>query len=66
MPPTVKNLKTGAFNEPMVIFPLSQYEILMEYMEEIEDQLAVIERANEPVVSQKKVDALFKKKFEKK
>lgn len=63
---TIKQLKTSEFNEPMVMFPLSQYKSLMEYLEDMEDQLAVKERADEPTISQKKVDELFKKKFGKK
>ena len=45
---TVKHLKETEFKEPMVIFPLKQYETLMEYIEDIEDSLSVMERINEP------------------
>ena len=40
-----------------------QYDTLMEYLEDIEDRLSVIERINEPTISQKEVDENFKKKF---
>jgi len=60
---TVKHLKEPGFKEPMVIFPLKQYEALMEYLEDIEDRLSVKERINEPVISQKEVDNKFNKKF---
>lgn len=45
----------------MVIFPLKQYENLLEYVEDLEDHLAVMVRQNEPVVSQDEVEALFKR-----
>jgi len=50
----------------MVIFPLKQYEALMEYLEDIEDRLSVKERLNEPTLSQEKVEEYFTKKFGKK
>jgi len=62
---TVKRLKEQTFSEPMVIFPLQQYENLLEYVEDLENRLAVIERVNEPVVSQEEVEKLFKRKFDK-
>lgn len=46
----------------MVIFPLKQYEALMEYMEDIEDRLSVKERLNEPTLSQEEVEESFSKK----
>ena len=61
---TVKHLKGQTFSEPMVIFPLKQYENLLEYIEDLEDRLAINDRMNEPVVSQEEVNMLFKKKFD--
>ena len=49
---TVKHLKEQTFCEPMVIFPLKQYENFLEYVDDLEDRLAVKERVNEPGVSQ--------------
>ena len=60
---TVKHLNESGFKEPMVIFSLKQYEMLMEYAEDVEDRLAVITRANEPDVSQQEVEEMFVKKF---
>ncbi len=60
---TVKHIKEPGFKEPMVIFPLKQYETLMEYLEDIEDRLSVIERINEPNISQEEVEKKFRKKF---
>ena len=60
---TVKRLKDQEFKEPMVVFPLKQYETLLDYIEEIEDRLSVMERLNEPTISQEEVEANFKKKF---
>ena len=62
----IKNIKETGFREPMVIFPLKQYEALMEYLEDIEDRLSVKERLNEPTLSQEKVEEYFTKKFGKK
>ena len=63
MPLPAKHIKTQEFKEPMVIFPLKQYETLMEYLEDIEDRLSVMERLNEPVISQDKVEESFARKF---
>ena len=60
---TVKHLNETGFKEPMVIFPLKQYESLIEYLEDIEDRLAVITRTNEPNISQQEVEEMFIKKF---
>ena len=60
---TVKHLKEKGFKEPMVIFPLKQYETLIEYLEDIEDRLSVMERKNEPNISQKDVEKKFNRKF---
>lgn len=59
----VENLKAGECNEPMVIFPLRQYEDLMSYIEDIEDRLAIIDRKNEPDISKQAFDKLFEQKF---
>lgn len=63
---TIKHLKESGFKEPMVVFPLKQYEDLMEYLEDMEDRLSVIERLNEPDISQEEVEKKFRKKFGKK
>ncbi len=62
----IKNIKETEFREPMVIFPLKQYEALIEYLEDIEDRLSIKERLNEPTLSQEKVEEYFSKKFGKK
>lgn len=59
-------IKDKSLNEPMVLFPLRQYEKLMEYLEDIEDRLAIIERADEPDIPSEEVEKKFKKKFLKK
>jgi hypothetical protein len=58
-----KHPKESGYKEPMVIFPLKQYETLMEYLEDIEDRLSVMERENEPVISQEEAEEIFRKKF---
>lgn len=60
---SVKNLKDTQFKEPMVVLPLQQYEALMEYLEDLEDRFAVIERANDENIPWEKVEKKFKKKF---
>jgi hypothetical protein len=63
MSPTTKPLKDQVFKEPMVVFPLKQYESLMDYIEEMEDRLAIKEREDEPAVSQEEVEKRFMEKF---
>jgi hypothetical protein len=63
---TIKHIKEPGFKEPMVIFPLKQYETLMEYLEDIEDRLSVKERINEPNIPLEEVEKKFNKKFGKK
>ncbi|MEI6697218.1 MAG: hypothetical protein WCO13_14280 [Bacteroidota bacterium] len=60
---TIKHHNEAGFKEPMVIFPLKQYESLMEYVEDIEDRLSVLQRIDEVVVSQQEVDKKFDEKF---
>ena len=36
----VKHIKESKINEPMVMFPLRQYDELMDYLEDMEDRLA--------------------------
>lgn len=50
-------------NEPMVIFPLKEYEDLMEYMEEMEDRLSIMDRKKDVVLTQEEVEKDFEKKF---
>ena len=50
-------------NEPMVIFPLKEYEDLMEYMEEIEDRLSIMDRKEDSILTQEQVEKDFEKKF---
>jgi len=59
-------IKDKNLNEPMVLFSLRQYNKLMEYLEDIEDRIAVNERSNEPDVIWEDVEKKFKKKFRKK
>jgi cell division septum initiation protein DivIVA len=63
MTQTVKDIKEKEFNEPMVVFPLKQYETLLEYIEDIEDRLAITERINEPDIGQDEVENRFNEKF---
>lgn len=63
MASNVKHLKDQDFNEPMVVFHLKQHENLMGYVEDIEDRLSILERQNEPTVSQEEVDENFRNKF---
>jgi len=60
---TIKHFNEQGFKDPMVIFPLKQYESLMEHLEDIEDRLSVMERTNEPTISQEEVEAKFIQKF---
>jgi hypothetical protein len=60
MSSTAKQFKEQVFKEPMVFFPLKQYENLMEYIEEIEDRLAILERETEPTITQQELEVCFK------
>ena len=62
-PPAVKLMKEAKFREPMAILPLRKYNDLIEYLEDLEDQLAVIERSKEPEIPVEEVEKKFKKKF---
>lgn len=59
----IENLNSLNINEPMVIFPLKQYQELIDYIEEIEDRLTIKERLDEPEVSAQDFDKLFEDKF---
>jgi hypothetical protein len=63
MSSTAKQFKEQVFKEPMVVFPLKQYENLMEYIEEIEDRLAILERETEPTIMQQELEVRFREKF---
>ena len=63
MSSTAKQFKDKVFNEPMVVFPLKQYENLMDHIEEIEDRLAILERETEPTITQQEVEMRFREKF---
>jgi hypothetical protein len=58
-----KNLKDQEFKEPKVVFSLKQYETLIDYIEEMEDRITVLERLNEPTIPYEEVEENFKKKF---
>lgn len=60
-----KLIKVKDFQEPMVIFPLKQYESLIEYIENIEDRLTVMERKDEPELSLEEVEKRFAAIFDK-
>ena len=51
------------FKEPMVVLPLRQYETMVSYLEDMEDRLAIRERANEKNIPWETVEKKFKKKF---
>lgn len=60
---SVRHLKDANFKEPMVMLPLSQYEALMEYLEEAEDLFDIQKRVKESNVAHEEVEKKFKKKF---
>jgi hypothetical protein len=59
----LKKLKQMNFSEPMVVFPLKQYSELMNYIEDIEDRLAVKERKDEETITKEDFDQMFHRKF---
>lgn len=65
MAQTAKHIKVKDFQEPMVIFPLKQYDALIEYIEDIEDRLTILEREDEPELSHEEVEKRFIEIFDK-
>lgn len=63
---TINHLRESNFKEPMVFFPLRQYEALVEYLEDMEDRLAVKERASEGNIPWEKVKKDIRRKRVKK
>lgn len=61
--PTIRLMKESTFREPMAVLSLRKYNELLEYLENIEDRLAIAERAKEETVSWEEVEKQFKKKF---
>ena len=59
----VKHIKESKINEPMVMFPLRQYDELMEYLEDMEDCLSVKERANDKNIPWSEVKKDIRKKL---
>ena len=59
----VKHIKESKINEPMVMFPLRQYDELMEYLEDMEDRLAVKERADDKNIPWSEVKKDIRKKL---
>ena len=58
----VSHIKEAKFDEPMVFFPLRQYDELMEYMEDMEARLSIKESENKPVYDFKKLVKKLDKK----
>ncbi|MEK6616053.1 MAG: hypothetical protein AABZ32_08085 [Bacteroidota bacterium] len=59
---SIKQLQGSNFKEPMVLFSLRQYEALVEYLEDMEDRLAIKERANEDNISWEEIKKDIRKK----
>lgn len=48
---------------PMVVLPLKEYELLIEYIEELEDKAALLLRQDEKNVAWEEVEKKFNKRF---
>lgn len=48
---------------PLVVLPLKQYEMLLEYIENLEDKAALLTRKNEDDIPWNVFEKKFKKKF---
>jgi hypothetical protein len=59
---TVKLLRKTKYQEAMALLPMKQYEALLEHLEEMEDRLAVKERASDKTSSWQEVKKEIKKK----
>ena len=62
---TVKLLRKTKYQEAMALLPMKQYEALLEHIEEMEDRLAVKERANDETISWEEVKKEIRKKVKK-
>lgn len=59
-PSSIKAIKT---KEPVVVLNVREYEALIEYLEDLEDRVAVKERSGEADIPQQEVEKRFRKKF---
>ena len=48
---------------PLVVLPLKQYELLLEYIEDLEDKAALLTRKSEEDIPWSAFEKKFKKKF---
>jgi hypothetical protein len=62
---TVKLLRKTKYQEAMALLPMKQYEALLEHIEEMEDRLAVRERANDETIPWEEVKKEIRKKVKK-
>ena len=59
---TVKLLRKTKYQEAMALLPMKQYQALLEYLEEMEDRVAVKEREGDEMIPWEKVKKEIKKK----
>jgi hypothetical protein len=59
---TVKLLRKTKYQEAMALLPMKQYQALLEYLEEMEDRVAVKEREGDELIPWEKVKKEIKKK----
>jgi hypothetical protein len=57
---SIKAIKT---KEPVVVMNVREYKALIEYLEDLEDRVAVRERSKEPNIPLGEVERRFRKKF---
>jgi len=62
---TVKLLRKTKYQEAMALLPMKQYQALLEYLEDMEDRLAVRERAGDKMIPWEEVKREIKKKVKK-
>ncbi len=49
--------------DPMVLLPLKQYETMLEYIEDLEDKIAIRNRKDEESIPWRDTEKKFDKKF---
>ncbi len=62
---TVKLLRKTKHQEAMALLPMKQYQALLEYLEDMEDRLAVKERKGDEMIPWETVKKEIKKKTKK-
>ena len=62
---TVKLLRKTKYQEAMALLPMKQYKELLDYLEDMEDRLAIKEREGDEMIPWEKVKKEIRKRVKK-